>query len=211
MKLYILDFDGTMADTQSLIVATMQQTIEALGLAFRSKEQCAAMIGLPLRQTFTNLIPMTSEMGDKCAEKYTEIFIRNNTKDAVPLFPNVVETIKELKHRGCIITIASSRSKASLLEYVNRFELSDYISYIVSANDVVNAKPHPEPVLKTLQYLNIDAADAVVVGDTSFDILMGKRAGCKAVGVSYGNGTIVDLQESGADYVIDDFKKLLEI
>lgn len=89
-----------MADTQSLIVATMQQTVEALGLAFRSKEQCAAMIGLPLKQTFTNLIPMTSEMGDKCAEKYTEIFIRNNTKDAVPLFPNVVETIKELKHRG---------------------------------------------------------------------------------------------------------------
>ena len=84
-------------------------------------------------------------------------------------------------------------------------------SDLVSANDVVNAKPHPEPVLKTLQYLNIDAADAVVVGDTSFDILMGKRAGCKAVGVSYGNGTIVDLQESGADYVIDDFKKLLEI
>lgn len=200
-----------MADTQSLIVATMQQTIEALGLAFRSKEQCAAMIGLPLKQTFTKLIPMTSEMGDKCAEKYTEIFIRNNTKDAVPLFPNVVETIKELKHRGCIVTIASSRSKASLLEYVNRFELNYYISYIVSANDVVNAKPHPEPVLKTLQYLNIDAADAVVVGDTSFDILMGKRAGCKAVGVSYGNGTIVDLQESGADYVIDDFKKLLEI
>ena len=99
-----------MADTQSLIVATMQQTIEALGLAFRSKEQCAAMIGLPLKQTFTKLIPMTSEMGDKCAEKYTEIFIRNNTKDAVPLFgssdkvrgiPTQISTIHDRKRTVC--------------------------------------------------------------------------------------------------------------
>ena len=111
-----------MADTQSLIVATMQQTVEALGLAFRSKEQCAAMIGLPLKQTFTKLIPMTSEMGDKCAEKYTEIFIRNNTKDAVPLFPNVLETIKELKHRGCIVTIFRISLVQTMLLMPNRIQ-----------------------------------------------------------------------------------------
>lgn len=211
MKLYILDFDGTMGDTQGLIVKTMQQTIATLGLEPRSDEQCAAMIGLPLKQTFTDLIPMSDEMGDQCTETYTRLFFANNTADAVMLFPHVVDTIKTLHQQGCLITIASSRSKLSLEEYVDRFALKEYISYIVSANDVEHAKPHPEPVLKTLEYLGIAAEDAIVVGDTSFDILMGKRAGCLACGVSYGNGSVAELREAGADYVIDDFNQLLNL
>lgn len=211
MRLYILDFDGTMGDTQGLIVKTMQQVIAELRLEPRTDSQCAAMIGLPLKQTFTDLIPMTDEMGERCAETYTRLFFANNTARAVSLFPHVVDTIKTLHDRGSKITIASSRSRQSLVDYVCRFGLTDYISYIVSANDVDNAKPHPEPVLKTLSELGISADDAIVVGDTSFDILMGNRAGCQTCGVSYGNGTIAELREAGANYIIDDFSKLLQL
>lgn len=63
MKTIILDFDGTMGDTNSLIVKTMQQTIAKLGLPERTNDECAAMIGLPLRRTFTELIPMDEETG----------------------------------------------------------------------------------------------------------------------------------------------------
>ncbi|MDD7605184.1 MAG: HAD hydrolase-like protein, partial [Prevotellaceae bacterium] len=62
MKLIIFDFDGTLADTEALITQTMQKTIEALHLEPRSREQCRAMIGLPLKETFMRLIPMTGEM-----------------------------------------------------------------------------------------------------------------------------------------------------
>lgn len=211
MKLFILDFDGTIADTQGLIVRTMMQTIEMLGLESRSTDECARMIGLPLKQTFTELIPMSDSMGEKCAETYTRLFHANNTADAVTLFPNVVETIRELHSRGCKVTIASSRSKPSLMEFIERFGLGALIAYVVSADDVVNAKPHPEPVLATLDYLGMDACDAVVVGDTSFDILMGKRAGCMTCGVSYGNGSVESLLDAGADIIINDFKALAEL
>ena len=60
MKLVILDFDGTLADTRGLIVKTMQQTLDVLGLEPRTDDQCAAMIGLPLKQAFTELLPMTA-------------------------------------------------------------------------------------------------------------------------------------------------------
>ena len=76
--LFILDFDGTMGDTQTLILNTMQKTIQALGLPPRTKEQCQKMIGLPLKQTFTQLIDMTDEMGDICADTYRQIFEENN-------------------------------------------------------------------------------------------------------------------------------------
>ena len=59
MKLIILDFDGTLADTRGLIVKTMQQTLDALGLKPCTDDQCAAMIGLPLKQAFTDLLSMT--------------------------------------------------------------------------------------------------------------------------------------------------------
>ena len=62
IRLAILDFDGTIADTQTLIVDTMQGVIEELGLEKRTRAQCAAMIGLPLEKTFSTLIPMSDEM-----------------------------------------------------------------------------------------------------------------------------------------------------
>ena len=74
MKLIIFDFDGTLADTRQLIVKTMQQTIHALELAPRTDDQCASMIGLPLKQAFTDLIPMSDEMGDRCVDTYRRIF-----------------------------------------------------------------------------------------------------------------------------------------
>ena len=211
MKLVILDFDGTIGDSEPLITGTMFKTIDELGLPRRTREQCAAMIGLPLIQTFTDLIPMSREMGHKCAEVYTRIFSENNVAGAVPPFPHVTDTIRELHRRGCTLTIASSRRRPSLVDYVHEYGLDQYISYIVSAGDVKHAKPDPEPVLMTLQALSMKADDALVVGDTTFDILMGQRAGARTCGVTYGNGTREQITECHADYVIDDFAELLDI
>ena len=71
--LIILDFDGTLGDTQQLIVTTMQQTLQHLHLEMKSAQECAAMIGLPLKQTFTQLIPMSDETGDLCEQTYRKL------------------------------------------------------------------------------------------------------------------------------------------
>ena len=100
MKLIILDFDGTLGNTRQLIVETMQQTIQELKLAPRTDEQCASMIGLPLKQAFTDLIPMANEMGDKCVDTYRRIFFANNAAYSIPTFPHVIETLQELSSKG---------------------------------------------------------------------------------------------------------------
>ena len=151
MKLIILDFDGTLADTRGLIVKTMQQTLDALGLESRTDEQCAAMIGLPLKQAFTDLLPMDDEMGDRCAETYRRLFNENNAVYTVPAFPKVLETLHQLHEQGYTLTIASSRSHRSLMEFVEDMHLDEVIPYVLGADDVKQAKPHPEPLLKTLE------------------------------------------------------------
>ena len=209
IKLIILDFDGTLADTRGLIVKTMQQTLKALGLESRTDEQCASMIGLPLKQAFTDLIPMSDEMGGQCVETYRRIFNENNALYVIPTFPHVMETLYKLHEQGYILTIASSRSNRSLREFVNDMHLNDVIPYVLGAEDVTRAKPHPDPVLQTLENFHCTPDEAMVIGDTWYDIEMGKRAGVRTCGVTYGNGTREELIKAGADYLLDDFGALL--
>lgn len=210
-KCLILDFDGTLGDTKALIVKTMQQTINELSLPSRTDAECAAMIGLPLKQTFTDMIPMSDEMGDKCAEVYRRLFDINNVKGIVSMFPHVAETISAVHDKGVTVTIASSRLIDSLKVFLEDMNLKKYISYVVSAGDVESAKPAPDMVLKTLKALGYNNDEAIVVGDTRFDILMARNAGVKSIGVTYGNGKPSELRDAGADYIIDDFSDVLNI
>ena len=209
IKIAILDFDGTLGDTTALIVRTSQAAIRELGLPERSDEQCAAMIGLRLVEIPPVLFPELEVDRELYAATYRRIFNEFNTEGAVELYQHVMETLKELKRRGIILTIASSRSNASLTEYISNLGLASTVPYILGANDVKEGKPNPEAVLKTLEAHGIPADEAIVVGDTVFDIDMGRNAGVKTCGVTYGNGSRESL--SNADWLIDDFGKLLEL
>ena len=211
MKLIIFDFDGTLADTRQLIVETMQQTIQALELTPCTDEQCASMIGLPLKQAFIELIPMSDEMGDRCVDTYRRIFNENNALYVIPTFPYVIDTLFRLSAEGYILTIASSRSRKSLLDFVHTMHLEEIFSYILGADDVILSKPHPEPVLRTLEAFDCSPEEALVVGDMKYDIEMGRRAGTRTCGVTYGNGSPQDLREAGADFIVNNFEEILTL
>ena len=211
MKLIIFDFDGTLADTRQLIVETMQQTIQALELTPCTDEQCASMIGLPLKQAFIELIPMSDEMGDRCVDTYRRIFNENNALYVIPTFPNVIDTLFRLSAEGYILTIASSRSRKSLLDFVHTMHLEEIFSYILGADDVILSKPHPEPVLRTLEAFDCSPEEALVVGDMKYDIEMGRRAGTRTCGVTYGNGSPQDLREARADFIVNNFEEILTL
>ena len=205
LKAVILDFDGTIADTRSLIVSTMQQTIKELALPKRSDSRCAAMIGLPLKQSFITLLNVDDATADVCTATYRRIFAENNRPGAVRVFPNVIETIRAMHSAGLTVTIASSRSHASLAAFTEEMRLSDNITYMLGGDDVAKAKPEPDMVMKTLADNRLRPEEAVVVGDTVFDIAMGRAAGVATVGVTYGNGHRKYMEKEDADWIIGDF------
>lgn len=209
IKLIILDFDGTLGDTADLIIRTMQATIKELGLPSRTDKECGDMIGLRLIEIPHVLFPECGDISELYASTYRRLFHEFNTDGAVTLYPNVMETLMELKRRGKTLTIASSRSHASLAEYIENLGLSEIISYILGADDVKEGKPNPEAIFKTLERFDFDTDEAIMIGDTVFDINMGINAGVKTCGVTYGNGSRESL--SDADWVIDDFGSLLEL
>ena len=211
-RLIIFDFDGTLGDTRQTIVTTMQMTIKELQLSGRSDDECAATIGLPLVGCFKAMFPdLQTEQIQLCADTYRRIFNDNQRIIKPQSFPHVVETLSALKEKGFTLTIASSRSHASLSELTQDMGISERISYLIGADDVKKAKPEPEPVLNTLSAMNGRSCETLVVGDMAVDILMGANAGTKTCGVTWGNGTRKELQEAGADFIIDSIEELIEI
>ena len=202
IKIAILDFDGTLGDTTAVIIRTTQAAIKELGLPERTDRECAAMIGLRLVEIPPVLFPGIDVDRDLYAATYRRLFHEFNTEGAVQLYPNVMETLEELHRRGIILTIASSRSRASLVKYVENLGLSSTITYILGADDVTEGKPHPEAVIKTLEHHGFQS-------DTEYDVRMGLNAGTMTCGVTYGNGTRESLAQ--ADLLIDDFSELLKL
>lgn len=211
IRTIILDFDGTLADTQPLIVSSLQQTIHDLHLPTRTDAECRAIIGLPLKECFLRLLPIDDAIADRCADHYRQVFDEDNHPGVVTLFPHVLETLQALYERGLNLAICSSRGRPTLDQFVADFHLEEYVKMVVSSNDVTHGKPHPEPVLKILSALHISPTETLVVGDATYDILMGRAANCTTCGVTYGNQSADDLRDAGVDYLIDDFAELLSL
>ena len=222
MKYIIFDFDGTIGDSQSLIVKTLQDTMRAKKLEVKSDEACAKTIGLRLDEAFVSLFGMSAEEGLECAATYREIFLDNKKTMIVQPFPHVIETLRELHRRGYILGMASSRNHCSLDGYVKQMQLEDIFSSIVAGDDVEHVKPAPDMVFMALGEMkgmknpvtSVEAGDVedmldevLVVGDMTFDVDMAHNAGCKACAVTYGNGTREQL--ASAEFIIDDFAELL--
>lgn len=209
-QLIIFDFDGTLADTTAAILKTYQMTIAEIGAEPRTNAECMATIGLPLKEGFRTLFPDFSEGElDNCVVTYRRIFSENKQTIKPKLYPGVKKTLVELKKLGIQMSIASSRSNESLIEFCEYTGIFDDFSLILGADDVSHAKPNPEPVLLTLEKLGKDADMTIVVGDMPVDIEMGRGAKCRTVGVSYGNALRQELVKAGASFIIDSFSELI--
>jgi len=210
-KCAIFDFDGTLADTNAGIVATFRKTVESLSIPCPSDEKISSTIGLALGDNFRMSLPgISEEMVEKCVTTYRRIF----DEIALPgiyAFDGVVDTLNTLKNNGIRLAIATSRSHRSLSMICESLGLSDTFETIVAADDVVNHKPAPDAVLMNLEALGVDAGDALVIGDTVFDLQMGQAAGCKVCGVTWGNHPRARLEEAAPDYIIDSMQELLPL
>lgn len=210
-KNYIFDFDGTLMDTQAVILETIKKTINDMNLPPRTEAQCKSIIGIRTDEAGRYLYPEL----DISNEEFARIFRSNYEKikkDAHErTFPGVLETLKFLHENNRGLAIASSRRLASLSDYLDGLGIKDWFDAIIGADSVTVGKPNPEPVLKVLSQQGWAANVTLVVGDADVDIMMGKGAGCKTCAVTYGNGSIELLKQANPTFLVDTFDKIAEI
>ena len=209
MPCLIFDFDGTLADTRTGILATAQEVLRRMGLPPADEAALGATIGLPLRENGAGL---SEEEADRAVAIYREIF-ESVGVPAIVLFPGVAETLKELAARGIPMAVATSRGQHSLEMLMHRLGIDDAIppERCFGVETVARPKPAPDLVYVILGKMGARPEETLVIGDTTFDIEMGKAAGCHTCGVTYGNQTAAQLRDAGADYLIDNFQELLTL
>lgn len=210
MAAIIFDFDGTLADTRRGILDTAQEVLRRMGREPADEQALAATIGLPLRENFTRGAGFSESEADEAVAIYRSIF----DEVAVPsitAFPGVEEVLSTLAARGIPMAVATSRGQRSLELLMHHLGLDRYIppERCFGVETVARPKPAPDIIYVILGKLGVKPEETLVVGDTTFDIEMGKAAGCFTCGVSYGNQSAGQLAGASPDYLLDDLRKLL--
>ena len=211
-KLIVFDFDGTLGDTLELILRCNHETRRRMGAPEIPDSAIIATIGIPLWDGILEMNPGIAEADIPAWMKmYREVFDGLKHQIVPALFPGVKDTLAGLHKQGIILTVASSRGRESLKDFLQAMGIAPYFDYVLGAEDVVNAKPNPEPVLKTLERFGVSGPDCLVVGDMPVDIEMGLGAGAYTCGVSFGNSSREALAKTGAHHIIDSFPQLTGI
>ena len=210
MAAIIFDFDGTLADTQRGIIATAQEVLRRMGREPADERALAATIGLPLKENFTRGAGLSEADATQAVDIYREIF-QTFAIPAITLFPGVEEVLATLSARGVPMAVASSRGQFSLEGLMHHLGLDRYIplSFVFGVETAARPKPAPDILYVILGKLGAKPEETLVVGDTTFDIEMGRAAGCYTCAVSYGNQSAGQLASASPNYLLDDLRKLL--
>lgn len=206
----LFDFDGTLANTNGLVMGSWKHAFRVLRNIEQSEDVIKKTFGEPLGVSMQKFFPEVP------VEEAIEIY-RSHQKDIfeemIEPFPGMVELIKGLKARGYKVAITTSRLGNSTMVGLRKFGLDDVFDVIVTANDTTKHKPDPEPVLITLEKLGAKPEEALMIGDSMFDIKCAHNAGVKAVLVGWAEAvTEEDLNgPDRPDYFIETAEDLFDL
>lgn len=211
-KLIMLDFDGTTACTVHAIHHAAKRMLNSYGYEV-NKEVVYKNFGLALPYAFYCFAGVESfdeETSRQMTADYNRIY-REEAEPLIELFEGVPQTLDTLKKAGIQIVIASNNVHPVLERQLTNLGIREYIDDIVAVEDVENVKPAPDIALEVLRRTGVAPSEALVVGDSTYDMDMGRGAGCDLCGVSYGGHTPDMLRKAGAKYIIDNFAELANI
>lgn len=196
----LFDLDGTLINTNELILASFRETIDHYFPDNKLKrEDLIEFIGPTLAQTFGKLAP---DKIDEMIEYYRNHNILYHD-DMVEIFPSIREGLDLLKNKGMKMGIVSSKKKDMVIRGLKQCGIYDYFSVIVSCDCVKNPKPDPEPIELALELINSSKEETIFVGDNHHDILGGKNAGVITCGVVWSIRGAKYLKEYNPDYIIN--------
>ena len=207
----MLDFDGTTACTVPAIFHSAHKMLLKYGYDI-SKQVVYDNFALAMQHSFRRYagVDFDDETVEQMIEEYNIIY-KEEGEALIELFDGVIETLDKLTKAGVKVVITSNNIRPVLNRLVERQGIAEYIDDIVSVEDVKNVKPAPDIAIEVLRRYNIKPEEALVVGDATLDMDMGREAGCHLCGVSFGSHSPEMLRERGAMYIIDHFSELQKI
>lgn len=207
--LVIFDWDGTLMDSVARIVSSMQAAAQDCTLAVPAAASVRDIIGLSLNQAFPILFGALSERDETALlTAYRRHYLELNQTPS-PLFTGAADMIKSLHQDGYQLAVATGKQRVGLDRVLMDTALGGYFHALRGADQALS-KPNPLMLEQILTELNLSPADAVMVGDSSYDLAMAEAIGMDRIGVTYGVHDSIKLCQHTPVALIDDIRHLRE-
>lgn len=207
IKALLFDFDGTLLNTNDLIIQTFMHVLNERFPGQYSPKDCLKFLGPSLKQTMSDIAPGEEDAMIAKYRKYNELH-----HDAlVTQYPDVVPTLEQLKAMGLKLAIVSTKRNGMIDRGLSVLGANHLFDVRIGTDDVKNVKPDPEPVLLALERLGVNKEEAIMIGDNSHDIEAGHNAGIRAAGVAWAFKGPEYLQQFKPEYMLHHMTDLLDI
>jgi len=206
IKTGLFDMDGTLIDSSAAILSSVKEAARVTGLRVPADKEIKEIIYLPSLISFKILYP------DKDPAKFDSVFLslmRGKFKNMIKELPKAKMTLELLREKGIKIAIVTTKDRESAEAAIRLFQFPNDL--LLTAEDAKRVRPDPEPLLKAIELLNSSADHTFYCGDTPPDIVQGRRAGVKTVGLTTGLYTKEELETETPDFIFDNIDAVLTI
>ena len=205
-KTILFDLDGTLTDSGEGILNCVELALRHFNLPIPDRQALRVFVGPPLHETFLKFGVAEENVEEAVAvfrSRYTTVGKFENTP-----YPGVHTMLCTLKDQGYTLLIATSKPENMAVEILEKFELAQYFDRICGAT-LDRSRISKEDVIEYLLKRNGTAENMIMVGDTAFDVLGAAAHGIPTIGVSWGYGSVEEMQNAGAVAIADSMEELL--
>lgn len=210
MKLIVFDWDGTLMDSAARIVSCLQTAMQQLALPVIAAQDIRSKIGMSLEHVIMQLLPEIDLVTkQKLIEYYRKEFLLHN-KTPETLFTHAYAVIEQLYHKKYLLAVATNKGRLGLDKGLQQSGLDKFFIYTRCADEAF-PKPHPQMLEDILDFCAISPKDAMMVGDSVYDLEMANHVGVKAIAATYGSHSKEDLAHYHPIAYIQDIQNLLDL
>lgn len=205
------DVDGTLSDTDNLYVQKVSRFVPRF--LFKEPLQAARRFVMWIEAPGNALLSFTDRLGlddEMVAVLNWLARRRRRSSKEFLLVPGVEEMLMQL-YGSYPMAVVSARDEHGTMAFLEKFDLAKYFDAIITGLSAEHTKPYPDPILLAAQKMNTAPENCLMIGDTTVDVRAGKSAGAQVVGVLCGFGEEAELKKMGADLILSDTPKLLEV
>ncbi len=211
IKALCFDVDGTLSDSDNVYAKNISKKLPKI--FFKQPDETARKIVMWMESPGTALLTFANSLHlDRLlVSVINNLSHRRQHKEKEFLLIHGVDDMLKQLHGKYPMAIISARDEKTTLAFLEKFNLTKYFEVIITGQSTKYTKPYPDPILLAAQKMNVAPKHCLMIGDTTVDIRAGKSAGAQTVGVLCGFGEEPELRKMGADEIIEDTTKLLNI
>lgn len=208
LRLAVFDCDGTLVDSLHVIATAAAEAFTSLGLPAPAAAQVQTFVGLPLIEALDRLAPAGADregLRDRYVAAYRALIADPAMHE--PLYEGAAAALDEIEAAGVLLGIATGKGRRGLDAVLDRHGLSDKF-VTLQTSDHGPGKPNPAMLLTAMSETGVAPNETVMIGDTTFDVVMAGSAGVAAIGVRWGYHAPAELRSAGAAFLASDFTQV---